>query len=84
MEQAGARLDLSPSTIASQIHALEDTLGKLLFIEREGKLQLTEDGQETYRHADEIFGFFSEWDYNRNDRKFYGSKTIREDSGSEG
>ena len=53
---AGARLRLAPTTISSQIHALERAFDERLFVKRGRRLALTEMGRVVYRYADEIFG----------------------------
>lgn len=53
--RASEKLLLAPSTISSQVHALEDALDAKL-LQRAGRgLKLTDMGQMVYRYADEIF-----------------------------
>lgn len=57
---AAHRLNLSPSTISTQIKALEDRLGQALF-ERKGRgLVLTERGRVALAYADDIFALGTE------------------------
>lgn len=57
---AAHRLNLSPSTISTQIKALEDRLGQPMF-ERKGRgLILTERGRVALAYADDIFALGSE------------------------
>ena len=60
LAKAGKILRLSPSTLSSQIRALEETLGHRLFTKQGRKLVLTDVGQVTYRYADEIFSLGGE------------------------
>lgn len=53
--RASDELRLAPPTLSSQIHRLEDALGKKLFERRGRGLALTEDGRTVFRYADEIF-----------------------------
>ncbi|WP_462172927.1 transcriptional activator NhaR [Pseudoalteromonas xiamenensis] len=54
-------LYLTPQTISAQISALEDRLGKPLFV-REGRgLKLTEFGKLTQQYADDMFAIAQEW-----------------------
>jgi LysR family transcriptional regulator, transcriptional activator of nhaA len=52
---ASKELRLAQPTISTQIHRLEAVLGKKLFTRRGRGLALTDDGQTTFRYADEIF-----------------------------
>ena len=55
LTRVAERLNLSQSALSSQIRALEDRLGHVLF-ERVGRrLELTEVGRITLDHADRIF-----------------------------
>jgi len=57
---AAHRLNLSPSTISTQIKSLEDRLGQALF-ERKGRgLILTERGRVALAYADDIFALGTE------------------------
>jgi len=57
---AAHRLNLSPSTISTQIKALEDRLGQAMF-ERKGRgLVLTERGRVALAYADDIFALGTE------------------------
>jgi LysR family transcriptional activator of nhaA len=53
--RASAKLRLSPSTVSSQVRALEDASGEKLFIRKSRGLELTDMGRVAYRHAGEIF-----------------------------
>jgi LysR family transcriptional regulator, transcriptional activator of nhaA len=57
---ASKELRLAQPTISTQIHQLEKVLGKKLFTRRGRGLALTEDGQTTFRYADEIFSLGQE------------------------
>lgn len=57
---ASAQLRLAPSTLSSQIRALEVSLGEKLFTKRGRKLVLTDMGRTAYRYADEIFSLGNE------------------------
>jgi len=52
---AAKELRLSPSTVSSQIHLLEDLVGHQLFDRSGRKLVLTDVGQVAFRYAEEIF-----------------------------
>lgn len=60
MARAAERLRLAPSTLSSQIHDFEATLGASLFVRRGRKLELTEAGRIAFRYADEIFSLGQE------------------------
>ena len=60
LTQAAQRLRLSPSTISTQIKALEDQLGHPLFERRGRQLHLTEYGQVVREYADDIFALGEE------------------------
>ncbi len=53
---ASRRLRLSPSTLSTQIRALEQALGRALFDRSGRSLVLTEMGRLAVEYADEIFG----------------------------
>jgi LysR family transcriptional regulator, transcriptional activator of nhaA len=53
--RASAKLTLSPSTVSSQIRALEDATGETLFIRKSRGLELTDMGRVVYGYAEEIF-----------------------------
>lgn len=58
--KAAAELRLAPSTISSQIRALEEAVGTPVF-QRAGRgLAMTEMGRLVYRYAEEIFSLGSE------------------------
>ena len=60
LTKASRKLRVSPSTISTQIKALEGHLGRVLF-ERTGQgLRLTADGAEVLKYADDIFGLGQE------------------------
>ena len=58
--RAAERLRLTPSTLSSQIHLLQDKLGVDLFERRGRKLALTEAGHIAFHYADEIFSLGQE------------------------
>jgi len=53
--RASAELHLTPQTVSSQIHDLEDGLGEKLFARQGRGLVLTDIGRMVFRYADEIF-----------------------------
>ena len=53
---AGRRLGVSHTTLSSQIHALEESLGETLMERRGRRLSPTDMGRVVSRYADEIFG----------------------------
>jgi LysR family transcriptional regulator, transcriptional activator of nhaA len=53
--RASAKLRLSPSTVSSQIRALEDAAGEKLFLRKSRGLELTDTGRVVHRYAEEIF-----------------------------
>jgi LysR family transcriptional regulator, transcriptional activator of nhaA len=53
--RASAKIRLSPSTVSSQIRALENATGEKLFIRKSRGLELTDMGRVVYRYAEEIF-----------------------------
>jgi LysR family transcriptional regulator, transcriptional activator of nhaA len=53
--RASAKLRLSPSTVSSQIRALENAAGEQLFVRKSRGLELTDMGRVVYRYAGEIF-----------------------------
>ena len=53
--RASEKLHLTPQTISSQLHDLEESLGEKLFVRRGRSLELTETGRDVVRYADEIF-----------------------------
>ena len=55
LTRASAELHLTPQTVSSQIHDLEDGLGEKLFARQGRRLVLTDIGQVVFRYADEIF-----------------------------
>ena len=55
ISRASEALDVSPSTISSQISDLEKSLGTKLFRRSGRNLVLTEDGHTAFRFAEEIF-----------------------------
>ena len=55
LTRASAELHLTPQTVSSQIHDLEDGLGEKLFARQGRRLVLTDIGQMVFRYADEIF-----------------------------
>jgi len=55
LTRASAELHLTPQTISSQIHDLEDGLGEKLFARQGRGLVLTDIGRVVFRYADEIF-----------------------------
>jgi len=58
--QAARRLNLSPSTVSSQVKSLEESLGHPL-LERRGRgLALTDAGRMTMEYCDEIFSLGQE------------------------
>ena len=60
LTSAARRLELSPSTVSTQIKALEDRLGHQLFERRGRGLVLTERGRVALAYADDIFALGSE------------------------
>jgi LysR family transcriptional regulator, transcriptional activator of nhaA len=60
LTSAAKRLELSPSTVSTQIKALEDRLGHQLFERRGRGLVLTERGRVALAYADDIFALGSE------------------------
>jgi LysR family transcriptional activator of nhaA len=58
--RAAQQLGLTPSTLSSQIHLLEDRLGVSLFERRGRRLVLTEAGHIAFHYADEIFSLGQE------------------------
>lgn len=55
LTRASAELHLTPQTVSSQIHDLEDGLGEKLFSRQGRRLVLTDIGRVVFRYADEIF-----------------------------
>ena len=55
LTRASAELHLTPQTVSSQIHDLEDGLGEKLFARQGRRLVLTDIGHMVFRYADEIF-----------------------------
>ena len=55
LTRASAELHLTPQTVSSQIHDLEDGLGEKLFARQGRRLVLTDIGRMVFRYADEIF-----------------------------
>jgi LysR family transcriptional activator of nhaA len=55
LTRASAELHLTPQTVSSQIHDLEDGLGEKLFARQGRRLVLTDIGRVVFRYADEIF-----------------------------
>ena len=55
LTRASAELQLTPQTVSSQIHDLEDGLGEKLFARQGRRLVLTDIGHVVFRYADEIF-----------------------------
>jgi len=55
LTRASAELHLTPQTVSSQIHDLEDGLGEKLFARQGRRLVLTDIGHVVFRYADEIF-----------------------------
>ncbi|SDW26738.1 transcriptional activator NhaR [Marinobacter mobilis] len=53
--RASELLDLAPQTLSSQLTALEESIGSLLFRREHRRLVLTDLGQTTFRYADEMF-----------------------------
>lgn len=58
--RASQRLRVSPSTVSTQIHSLEDALGMKLFVRKGRNLVLTPDGEVVRRYADDIFSLGEE------------------------
>ena len=56
LQQAAAKLHVSPPSISAQIRELEETLDVKLFRRSGRRNVLTDAGQIALRHADEIFG----------------------------
>ena len=67
--RAAERLRLTPSTLSSQIHLLQDKLGVELFERRGRKLMLTEAGRIAIHYADEIFSLGQEMQENLSSRR---------------
>jgi len=55
LTRASAELHLTPQTVSSQIHDLEEGLGEKLFARQGRGLVLTDIGRVVFRYADEIF-----------------------------
>lgn len=55
LASAADRLGLTPSTLSTQVHALERSLGVELFEKSGRRLSLTEMGRVAMRYADDIF-----------------------------
>ena len=66
--RASAQLNLSQSSISSQIRSLENSLGEKLFVKSGRNLILSETGKVVYRYADEIFTLGRELQDTLNDR----------------
>ncbi len=60
LAQASQELRLTQSTISTQIHTLEGSLGEKLFEKKGRKLVLTQVGQTVFRYAEEIFALGQE------------------------
>ena len=60
LTSAAQRLGLSPSTVSTQIKALEERIGKPLFDRRGRGLVLTERGRVALAYADDIFSLGEE------------------------
>ena len=54
---AARKLQISPSTVSTQIRALEERLGQPLFERKSRSLNLTERGKVALAYADDIFAF---------------------------
>lgn len=52
---AARKLQISPSTVSTQIKALEERLGQALFVRKSRALTLTERGKVALAYADDIF-----------------------------
>ncbi|REL26487.1 LysR family transcriptional regulator [Thalassotalea euphylliae] len=61
ISRAAEKLHLAPQTVSAQIAALEERLGRALFIKRGRTLALTEFGALTKSYADEMFHKAQEW-----------------------
>ena len=57
---AAERLRLAQPTVSAQLKALEDSLGKKLFVKVGRNLRLTETGELAFSYADEIFSLGTE------------------------
>ncbi len=55
LTRASTELRLTPQTVSTQIHDLEDGFKEKLFIRQGRRLVLTDIGQVVFRYADEIF-----------------------------
>ena len=60
LTRASAALHLTPQTVSSQIHDLEDGLEEKLFARQGRRLVLTDIGRVVFRYADEIFSLGQE------------------------
>ena len=61
ISRAAEKLHLAPQTVSAQIAALEERLGRALFIKQGRTLALTEFGALTKSYADEMFDKAQEW-----------------------
>jgi len=60
LTRASRRLNLAPSTVSTQIKALEESIGQPLFDRRGRSLVLTAHGEVVRQYADEIFALSEE------------------------
>ncbi|MEN0067160.1 MAG: LysR family transcriptional regulator [Myxococcota bacterium] len=60
LTRASRRLNLAPSTVSTQIKALEEAIGQPLFDRRGRSLVLTAHGEVVRQYADEIFALSEE------------------------
>jgi LysR family transcriptional activator of nhaA len=58
--EACDRLHVAQPTISGQLRELEESLGRKLFLRVGRRLELTEEGREVFRYADEIFSIGGE------------------------
>jgi LysR family transcriptional activator of nhaA len=77
LTRTAAQLHVSQSALSSQIKALEDDLGRALFLREGRSLQLTEEGRLALTYAETIFAAGNELSALMKDGEFRRRQTVR-------